>query len=99
MIIMSNITKNHKMGIIAVVFASLFVGTLAISVIGHDNAFATHGKKNIHVKSNDADQAIAQPQRSSQNSQCITGLISAIDCNNIGLQLGLNTGNDALGQQ
>ena len=85
------------MGIIAVVFASLFVGTLAISVMGHDNAYAT--SKKVHVKSNAGDQAIAQPQRSSQSGQCISGLISAIDCNNIGLQLGLNTGNNAFGQQ
>jgi hypothetical protein len=87
------------MGIIAIVFASLFVGTLAISAIGHDNAFATHGKKNIHVKSNDADSVIAQPQRNSQNSQCVTGLLSLVDCNNVGAQLGLNLGSVATGQQ
>jgi hypothetical protein len=89
---MSNITKNHKVGIFAIFIASaLMVGT--ISVVGTDTAFATKGK------SNDADQAIEQPQSSSQSSQCVSGVISLVDCNNAALQLDLNFGNNALGQK
>ena len=101
---MSNITKSNKMGMLAVVLAaSLFVGTLAISAIGHDNAYAGgskhHKKTDVKVKENGADQAIAQPQRSSQGAQCVSGSIMLFDCNNLGFQFGLNTGNEALGQQ
>ena len=97
---MSNIINNHKMGILALVLAtSLFAGTFAISAMGHDNAYATHKKTNVKVKENAANQTLAQAQGSRQSSTCITGLISAVDCNNIGVQLGVNTGNDALGQK
>ena len=89
---MSNITKNHKVGIFAVFIASaLMLGT--ISITGLDSAFAKSSSDNA------ADQSIEQPQFSKQNSQCVTGVISLVDCNNIGLQLDLNTGNNALGQQ
>jgi hypothetical protein len=93
---MSNITKNHKVGIFAIFIASaLMLGT--ISVVGLDAAYAGggHGKK----KSNDADQAIEQPQFSSQSSQCVSGIISLVDCNNVALQFDINTGNNALGQR
>jgi hypothetical protein len=89
---MSNITKNHKVGIFAVFLASaLMLGT--ISVTGFDSAFAKRSSDNA------LDQSIEQPQFSKQDSQCITGLISAIDCNNVALQLGINVGNEAAGQQ
>jgi hypothetical protein len=89
---MSNITKNHKVGIFAIFIASaLMLGTS--SVVGLDSAFATKGKHN------DADQAIEQAQSSSQSSQCVSGVISLIDCNNVGVQAALNLGNNALGQQ
>jgi hypothetical protein len=85
------------MGLLAVVLAaSLFVGTLAVAAMGHDNAFATSKK---HIKKNSLDQAIAQPQSSSQNSQCVSGLLSLVDCNNVAAQLGLNLGNLAGAQQ
>jgi hypothetical protein len=110
---MSNITKNHKVGIFAVFIASaLMLGT--ISVTGFDSAFANNGNsqgsdksdgftghsdKDNKDKDNAADQEIEQAQFNSQSSQCITGLVSALCGNNIGLQLGINTGNNALGQQ
>ena len=90
---MSNITKNNKIGLLAVFLAaSLFVATFA--VIGTDVAFA---KKKVKI--NEAEQVIAQPQSSRQSSQCVSGLVSAIDCNNIAAQLDLNLGNNALGQR
>jgi len=90
---MSNITKNHKVGIFAIFIASaLMLGT--ISVVGIDSAYAG-GKK----KSNEAEQAIEQPQSSSQSSSCASGTVSLVNCNNALLQFDLNTGNLALGQQ
>jgi len=74
-----------------------------ISVVGIDSAYAG-GKK----KSNEAEQAIEQPQFNSQFSTCETLSfdkngqplgISAVSCNNAGLQADLNTGQDALGQE
>jgi len=107
---MSNITKTNNMGLLAVfIAASLFLGTFA--VIGTDAAFADkkdkdgkdkdgkkkHGKKKVKI--NEADQVIAQPQSSTQSSTCISGLVSAVNCNNIAAQLDLNLGNNALGQR
>ncbi|MBA3750853.1 MAG: hypothetical protein H0X03_08210 [Nitrosopumilus sp.] len=90
---MSNITKNQKVGIFAIFIASaLMLGT--ISVVGIDSAYAG-GKK----KYNEAEQSIEQPQFSSQDSQCVSGVISLLDCNNLGLQFNFNDGNNALGQQ
>ncbi len=89
---MSNITKNHKVGIFAIFIASaLMLGT--ISVVSLDTAFATKGKNN------EAEQEIEQDQSSRQSSQCVSGVISLIDCNNVGVQAALNLGNNALGQQ
>ncbi len=91
---MSNITKNHKVGIFAIFIASaLMLGTISVS--GLDSAFAAKRSSS----DNAADQAIEQPQYSSQDSQCVTGVISLIDCNNVALQLDANLGNNALGQQ
>ena len=50
-------------------------------------------------KNNRADQEISQAQFSEQNSQCISGGITALSCNNIGLQAAATTGNNALGQE
>ncbi len=101
---MSNITKNHKVGIFAIFIASaLMLGTISVS--GLDSAFAKSNDNSIskflrgNGDGNRADQAIEQPQYSSQDSQCVTGVISLIDCNNVALQLDANLGNNALGQQ
>jgi len=69
-----------------------------ISVIGLDSAYeggSHHGKK----KSNDADQAIEQPQFSSQSSSCFSENITLICSNNAALQLNFNDDNNALGQK
>ena len=110
---MSNITKNHKIGIFTIFIASaLVLGTITVS--GFDSAFATNRGSDSHDdKSNGfnghfdgkkrsgsaADQSIEKPQSSSQNALCITGVAQALDCNNVGFQLDINTGNNALGQQ
>ena len=90
---MSNITKTHKVGLFAVMFiAAALIG----SVIAFDDNMAYAGGKK---KSNDAEQEIEQGQSNEQSEQCVTGTISLINCNNVGLQLQGNDGNLALGQQ
>ncbi len=88
-------TKTNKMGLLAVLLAaaSLFVAILAV-LSGNDIAYA---KK--RVKINELNQGIFKPQRISQSSQCVTGLVSAIDCNNLAAQFTFNFGNLASAQQ
>ena len=90
---MSNITKTHKVGLFAMFIAAALIG----SVITFDDNMAYAGGK--HKKSNDAEQEIEQGQSNEQSGQCVTGTISLINCNNVGLQLQGNDGNLALGQQ
>ena len=59
-----------------------------------DDAFA--GKKN--KKDNFAQQIISQVQKSSQNSQVVSGGNSIGSSNNINLQFQSNSGNNALAQ-
>ena len=87
---MSNITKTHKVGLFAMFIAAALIGSVV--AFGDNMAFATK-------KSNDAEQAIEQDQENEQNGQCVTGTISLINCNNVGLQLQNNDGNLALGQR
>ena len=53
------------------------------------------GKK----KHNDSEQEIEQEQANKQKAQCVTGTISLLDCNNVGLGLQFQDGNIAAGQQ
>ena len=96
---MSNITKNHKVGIFAVFIASaLMLGTISVS--GLDSAFAT-GSKSYDKKGSDngVEQEIEMNQAIKQDSQCVTGVISLVDCNNVGVNLQANLGNQAAGQE
>ena len=90
---MSNITKTHKVGLFAMFIAAALIG----SVIAFDDNMAYAGGK--HRKSNDSEQEIEQGQSSEQNGQCVSGTISLIDCNNVGLQFQDQDGNIAGGQQ
>ena len=92
MIIMSNITKNYKVGIFAMFIAAALVGSVV--ALGDNYAYAG-GKK----KSNDAEQEIEQEQESEQNAQCVSGDFSLLCGNNVNLQLQDQLGNLALGQQ
>jgi hypothetical protein len=113
---MSNITKNHKVGIFAVFIASaLMLGTISVS--GLDSAFATDYKEKDREhdykekdrehdykgkdksKDSEVEQEIEMNQAIKQDSQCITGVISALCGNNVGLNLQANLGNQAAGQQ
>ncbi len=94
---MSNITKNHKVGIFAIFIASaLLMGT--ISVAGIDSAFA-----------NKSDQKVEQETEIEQDSFCVDAGTSGIgnppvasglfeDCNNVALGLNAYLGNLAQGQ-
>ncbi len=97
---MSNITKNHKVGIFAIFIASaLMLGTISVS--GIDSALATKYKDN-NRGGNEAEQSIEQTQVSKQDSQCVnagTVVLSLANCNNIALQLQANTGSNAIGQE
>jgi hypothetical protein len=93
MIIMSNITKNYKVGIFAMFIAAALIG----SVVAFGDNMAYAGGK--HKKSNDAEQAIEQDQESKQNAQCVSGDFSLLCGNNVNLQLQEQLGSLALGQQ
>ncbi len=90
MIIMSNITKNHKVGIFTMLIAAALVGSVV--AFGDNMAFATK-------KHNDAEQEIEQEQENEQNAQCVSGDFSLLCGNNVNLQLQDQLGNLALGQQ
>ena len=75
---MSNITKTHKVGIFAIFIAAALIGSV---VAFGDNMAYAGGKK----KHNDSEQEIEQEQTNKQNAQCVTGTISLLDCNNVGL--------------
>ena len=90
---MSNITKTHKVGLFAMFIAAALIG----SVIAFDDNMAYAAGK--HKKSNDSEQEIEQEQTNEQNAQCVSGTISLLDCNNVGLSLQFQGGNIAAGQQ
>ena len=90
MIIMSNITKNYKVGIFTMFIAAALIGSVV--AFGDNMAYATK-------KHNDAEQEIEQEQESEQNAQCVSGDFSLICGNNVDLQLQAQLGNLALGQQ
>ena len=88
---MSNITKTHKVGLFAVMFiAAALIGSVV--AFGDNMAFATK-------KHNDSEQEIEQEQENKQSGQCVTGTISLINCNNVGLGLQFQDGNIAGAQQ
>jgi hypothetical protein len=88
---MSNITKNHKVRIFAMMFiAAALIGSVV--TFGDNMAFATK-------KHNDAEQEIGQEQENEQNAQCVSGDFTLASCNNVGLLFQNNEGNLALAQQ
>ena len=92
MIILSNITKNYKVGIFAMFIAAALVGSVV--AFGDNYAYAGGNKKG-----NDAEQEIEQGQENEQNAQCVSGEFTLLGCNNVGLLFQNNDGNLALAQQ
>jgi hypothetical protein len=103
--------KKIQVSILSIFIAAALIGSVV--TIGDNMAFA--GGKDKHddddnkkeYKSyhkgkhsgNEAEQAILQGQASEQNAQCVSGDVTLISCNNVGLQFQNNEGNLALGQQ
>ena len=87
---MSNITKTHKIGLFAMFIAAALIGSVV--TFGDNMAFATK-------KHNESEQEIEQEQENEQNGQCVTGTISLVDCNNVGLMFQFQDGNIAGAQQ
>ncbi len=50
-------------------------------------------------KNNEASQRTSQAQFSEQFSQCISGGVTTLSCNNVDLQAAATVGNNAIGQQ
>jgi hypothetical protein len=92
MIIMSNITKTHKVGLFAMFIAAALIGSVV--AFGDNYAYAG-GKK----KSNDSEQEIEQGQENEQNAQCVSGDFTLAGCNNVGLMFQFQEGNIAGAQQ
>lgn len=84
-----NTSKTLLVSTSVVLALALFLAPLAIA----DDAFAKHKKQ-----SNKASQIISQVQKSSQNSQVVSGGDTVASGNNINLQFQSNTGNNALAQ-
>jgi CHASE3 domain sensor protein len=85
-----NMNKTILVSTTVVLTLALVLAPLAAA----DDAFA--GKKN--KKDNFAQQIISQVQKSSQNSQVVSGGNSIGSGNNINLQFQSNSGNNALAQ-
>ena len=90
MIIMSNITNTHKVGLFAMFIAAALIGSVV--AFGDNMAFATG-------KHNEAEQEIEQGQANEQNGQCVSAEFTIAGCNNLGLLFQDQEGNIAAGQQ
>ena len=89
---MSNRIKTHKFEI----FAILVAAVLASSIATFDDNVAFADKKK---SGNEGQQIDEQGQYVSQGAQCVSGEAIIFACNNLGIQLQNNEGNNALGQQ
>ncbi len=94
---MSNITKNHKVGIFAIFLASaLLMGT--ISVTGIDSAFANKSDQKIEQETNIDNDSFCVDASSAAPGNGPNRGSSEGNCNNMALALNYNTGNIAGGQ-
>jgi hypothetical protein len=108
----STMNKKIQISILSIFIAAALIGSVA--AVGNNMAFAggnnhdddndkEKDKKSNHKgkksSNSDAEQAILQGQASEQNAQCVSGDITFISCNNVGLQFQNNEGNLALGQK
>jgi hypothetical protein len=93
MIILSNITRTHK---IKIIYASLLAVSMIASLAALDNMMvqATSEKDN-----NSGQQVDKQGQWVSQGAQCVSGEDVLFSCNNIGIQSQEQHGHLAAGQR
>lgn len=89
---MSNIKKTYKVGIFTIFVAAALLASIA--TFGDNMAYADKKKYG-----NEGQQVDEQGQYVSQGAQCVSGEDIIFACNNLGIQLQNNEGNNALGQQ
>jgi hypothetical protein len=80
---------------------SIMVAILLVSVgLYGSNMNLSYAQNNALSQSgnSEAEQAIEQAQSSSQDAQCVSGEVTALSCNNLGLQLQRNGDDDNGGE-
>ena len=82
--------KKIQLSILSIFIAAALVGSVA--TLGDNTAFAT--KKN-----NDVAQFLGQSSETGQFSECATDNNTLASCNNVGLSINGQDGNNAAGQQ
>jgi hypothetical protein len=79
--------------IMAVLLVSVgLYGSNMNQIYAQNNALSQSGNS-------EAEQAIEQAQSSSQDAQCVSGDITALSCNNVGLQVQSNTDEEEPGTE
>ena len=105
--------KSQTISVIAITMfaAILLVGPVADDANAHNKKHKEEKSKNNDEKdgkkekkeegnkNNEASQKTSQTQFSEQYSQCISGGVMALSCNNVDLQAAATVGNNAIGQQ
>ena len=104
--------KKIQISILSIFIAAALIGSVA--TVGSNMAFAggdkhdddddkKKDKKSYHngkkSSNNDAEQFIGQSTTTEQIAVCDSGNDTLASCNNVGLSLNFNDGNNALGQQ
>ena len=83
--------KKIQLSIMSIFIAAALIGSVA--TFGDNMAFAT--KKS----SNDLAQFLGQSSETGQFSECATDNNTLASCNNVGLSINAQDGNNAAGQQ
>ncbi|HEX5186118.1 MAG TPA: hypothetical protein VFV86_04435 [Nitrososphaeraceae archaeon] len=83
--------KKIQLSILSIFIAAALIGSVA--TFGDNMAFAT--KKS----SNDLAQFLGQSSETGQFSECATDNNTLASCNNVGLSINAQDGNNAAGQQ
>jgi hypothetical protein len=82
--------KKIQLSILSIFIAAALVGSVA--TFGDNTAFATN-------KNNDVAQFLGQSSETGQFSECATDNNTLASCNNVGLSINAQDGNNAAGQQ
>ena len=92
MIILSNITRTHK---IRIIYASLLAVSMLASLATFDSMLV---RATSEKNDNTAQQVDKQGQWVSQGAQCVSGEAVLFVCNNVGIQSQEQRGHLAAGQ-
>ena len=93
MIILSNITRTHK---IRIIYASLLAVSMLASIATFDSMLV---RATSEKNDNTAQQVDKQGQWVSQGAQCVSGEAVLFACNNVGIQSQEQRGHLSAGQQ